>query len=640
MKLKKYIYSSIAAVTMLMAACSPDDIGLSAPNLQPEDLVEGIAFSVTVDEQNNVTLKSLLDKSYSCYWTHPNGRAQGNEVHFSIPFSGTYEVTFGVDTRGGIVYGAPYQFEVTTNNMDLLSDPLYEYLTGGVGSSKRWVPVDKDYGVGRCTAAVMYCNPDDVLNDGSGDKAIGINHMIPNWDPGFQDWLIPATSDYMKSYMEFKLDNVNGCTITEYQGETGTTTNGKFTLNVSDKNHPVLTFTDAFCMHNTGFDETCANYTTDIVITELTPYLLQLATMRTNSEGPWWIIWNFIAEDVQNGTVQIPTGEVEYVTPSTPVLPEIDDLVTKIFTTDINGVNFTGDAMTFLLSDEAAYDWLWYNGGNGNWESVVKGNYGSNWAPNWDADLAAEVELTLTKKSDGTFTYTLGEQTGQVTIEGSKIIFDQNVNIFTVEGDDRTVSLTGKEWQVFKCDPGSELVIGIPDGKDADGNVNAYAVANLIYKPVGGGQTGPINVPFNNDNRNNYIEAGSYFRCQLYNPWGGDTHAIDPADIKQKKNQKLNVTVRLSGFTFSQPAKMVLCCNRGEAQSWEPDCFDYDRAVTVNGDGVYTVSWTNDTGSTVNWSDFSSALTMTMQYVGYATLADESEEALKAACTIESVTIE
>ena len=126
-------------------------------------------------------------------WNHTNGRSQGNEVQIQIPFAGTYEVTFGVQTRGGIVYGEPYQFEITTNNMSLLADPLYAYLTGGVGSTKRWVPVDKDYGVGQCTAPVMYCNPDDVLNDGSGDTNIGINHMKPNWDPGFQSWLIHST---------------------------------------------------------------------------------------------------------------------------------------------------------------------------------------------------------------------------------------------------------------------------------------------------------------------------------------------------------------------------------------------------------------------------------------------------------------
>ena len=118
---------------------------------------------------------------------------------------------------------------------------------------------------------------------------------------------------------------------------------------------------------------------------------------------------------------------------------------------------------------------------------------------------------------------------------------------------------------------------------------------------------------------------------------GGGNDAFDPANVKLKKNQKINVTLRLSGFTFEQPAKMVLCCNRGEEQSWETDCYNYSRAITVNGDGVYTISWTNDTGSTVKWDDGTSALTMTMQYVGYATLADDD---YASHCTVESITIE
>ena len=640
MKINKILYSFMATAALLLTACSPDKYSLSKPDFESGDLVHGSAFSVTVDADNTVTLKSLLDDSYNCYWIQPNGRSQGNEVKFQLPFAGTYEVTFGVDTRGGVVYGAPYQFTITTNNMSLLEDPLYAYLTGGVGKSKKWVPVDKDYGVGQCTAPVMYCNPSDVLNDGSGSTDIGINHMKPNWDPGFQSWLIPEDSPYMDSYMVFSLDDVNGCSITEYRGEvgakgasTGTTLTGKWNLNLSDKNHPTLSFTDTYSMHNAGFDAVCDNYTTDIIITELTPYMLQVATMRTNSEGAWWIIWNFIAEDVQNGTVVIPSGEVNYLTPSTPVLPDIEDLTTKLFTTDINGVEFVGAEMTYQVSQDAAYDWLWWNGGSSAWESVIKDNYGSNWAPKWDEDLVAENELTLTKKGE----YTYGEQTGSYTITDSKIVFDNEVSFFTVTGDERTIEVKGKEWQVFKCDPGSEVVLGVADGKDANGNTNSYLVVNLTYKAVSGGQTGPVNVPFNNDNRNNYIEAGKYFRCQLYNPWGGDTHAIDPANVKLKKNQKINVTVKLSGFTFSQTAKMVLCCNRGSEQSWEPDCFGYARAIDVNSDGTYTVSWTNDTGSTVKWDDGASALTITMQYDGYATLPDED---YASHCTIESITIE
>ena len=635
MNIKKSLYWSVAGA-FLLAACTPDDHSLSMPDLQPADLVQGKAYTVDVDAQNTITLKSLLDKSYNCYWIHPNGRAQGNVATLALPFAGTYEVTFGVDTRGGVVYGAPYQFQINTNNMSLLEDPLYTYLTGGVGQSKKWVPVDKDYGVGSCTGPVMYCNPDDVLNDGSASTDIGINHMNPNWDPGFQSWLIPQDSPYMKSSMTFTLDDQNGCTVSVYRAEEDKTYNGKWNLLVEDKNHPTLSFTDAFALHNVGFDEVCANYTTNIVITQLTPYLLQLATMRTNSEGPWWIIWNYIAEDVQNGTVEIPSDEVELLNPATPSLPEIEGLEKKLFTTDINGVEFEGAEMTYQVSTDAAYDWMWWNGASSAWESVTKGNYGTNWAPKWDEDAVAENELTLTKK--GAWSY--GDKSGSYTIDGSKIIFDQEVSFFTVVGNERTIEVKGKEWQVFKCDPGSELVMGVPAEKDANGAVNTYLVAGFTYKEVGGGQTGPTVVPFIAENVNNYFEADKYFRCQLYNPWGGGGDAVDPANIKLKKNQKISVTVRLSGFTFSQPAKMVLCCNRGEEQSWETDCFNYSRAITVNGDGTYTVSWTNDTGSTVKWDDGTSALTITMQYLDYAALADTSDEGLKAACAVESITIE
>lgn len=648
MKLKNIINTCMVAAALLFAACSPDEYSLDKPDLQPEDLVAGVAFSVTVDETNTVTLKSLLPESYNCFWTQPNGRSQGNEVKIQLPFAGTYEVKFGVDTRGGIVYSEPYQFELTTNNMALLENPLYEYLTGGVGKSKTWVPVDKNYGVGNCTGPMMYCNPADVVNDGSGSTDIGINHMVPNWDPGFQSWLIPADNAFMDSYMTFSLSDVSGCTITEYRGEsgvkgssTGTTLNGKFNLNVSDKNHPKLSFTDTYLLHHVGADDMCENYTTDLFITELTPYFLQVATMRTNSEGSWWIIWNFIAKDVQDGKVTIPTDDPGYVNPAKPVLPEIDDLTTKIFTTDINGVSYQGEAMTFLASDEAAYDWMWWNGGTSAWESVVNGNYGSTWAPKWGDDIA-DMELTFAKKKDGTYTYTVGGQSGSLEIKDGKLVFDKVVTLFTVNGDERNVALTGKEWQVLKCDPGSELVIGVPDATDGDGNVNTYLVANLTYKAVGGGQTGPVAVPFDASKANNYIQEDKYFRCQIYNPWGDGNNAIDPANVKLKKNQKLNVTVKLSGFTFEKAAKMALCCNRGEEQGWEPDCFNYSRAITVNGDGSYTVSWTNDTGSTVKWDDAQSALTVTMQYTGYCSVAPgaDEEHPYAGACTIESITIE
>ena len=59
-----------------------------------------------------------------------------------------------------------------------------------------------------------------------------------------------------------------------------------------------------------------------------------------------------------------------------------------------------------------------------------------------------------------------------------------------------------------------------------------------------------------------------------------------------------------------------------------------------NGDGTYTLTWTNNTGATCNWGDGQSALIMTMQYAGYASLASTEAEDLKAACEIVSVTVQ
>lgn len=106
-------------------------------------------------------------------------------------------------------------------------------------------------------------------------------------------------SPYMTSSMTFSLDDTKGCSITETRGDDNATKTGKWNLNLSDKNHPKLSFTDTYLMHMQSLDDACDNYTTDLYITELSPYILQVATMRTNSEGAWWLVWNFVAEDVK-----------------------------------------------------------------------------------------------------------------------------------------------------------------------------------------------------------------------------------------------------------------------------------------------------------------------------------------------------
>ena len=46
------------------------------------------------------------------------------------------------------------------------------------------------------------------------------------------------------------------------------------------------------------------------------------------------------------------------------------------------------------------YKRQWWNGGSAAWESVVKGQYGSSWAPVADASIA-DYALVLSSTADG-----------------------------------------------------------------------------------------------------------------------------------------------------------------------------------------------------------------------------------------------
>jgi hypothetical protein len=641
MKLNKYIYGFVAALVLLFtASCSPDDYNIGNKDLTAADLVEGVAFSVTIDQStNSVTLKSMLDNSYQCFWVTPNGYSKGSEVTMALPFAGDYEVQFGVDTRGGVVYGDPYKFTLNGNNMELLKDMMYTYLTGGVGKTKKWVPVDKSYGVGQCSGPLMYLNPSDVLNDGSDITDLAFEKWAPNWDPGFQSWLIPADDPYMGSYMTFGLDNAKGCTLDEFRGEsgtntsaTGTTMSGKWNMNLSDAKHPTMTFTNTYSLHNKNFDEVCNNYTTNIKIIELTPYIMQLATMRTNSEGSWWLVWNFVAADVQSGDVKIPTNDV--LSAQAVRAPVVDDLSTSLFKIVTDDATYNSTSVTYLVNEDKPYGWYWWNGGVGSWETNT--TYNSTYAPKATSDISS-FALTLTKKSDGTYKYeeAASGKSGKFTISDNVITFDQSIPFVVAEGSQRTVTINTNQIYVVKADnDNNQFYFAVPDGKNSFGIVNQYLFANLEQKALGGSSVKTIKV--DNSKLNIYVEQNKYLRIELYNPWGSKDWPIDPSKIKIAAGGKMNISFKInSGVTWNKTPLAALCYN-WTGGDWEPNCFTNGQQATFNKDGVTTLTYTNTTGSKVT-AEGNSCITITIQLDGYGTLIGTAED---VSAEITSMTIE
>src|SRR6478609_666249 len=133
------IFSAVFLV-LLAFSCSPDEPSLGAVDVSSSELVEGIAFKIEHDATNPniVYLTSLMPSKYTPLWDHPQGRSQAKTVTLKIPFAGTYDVKFGIQTRGGIVYGEPVTFQVDALYADFISDQLWTLLSGGVGKEKTW----------------------------------------------------------------------------------------------------------------------------------------------------------------------------------------------------------------------------------------------------------------------------------------------------------------------------------------------------------------------------------------------------------------------------------------------------------------------------------------------------------------------
>lgn len=613
MKIKSLIYSLLACTLFFANACMPEEHSLGEVTYVSDDLVHDIAYKVTVDG-NTVTLQSLIDGAVAL-WETPQGRSQSSTMTIKLPFAGSYSVTFGLLTDAGPVYGAPYEFNVTENDFSMLSDEIWTNLAGGVESSRKWVPMNGAYGIGRCTGPLMYMSPTDVKNDGSGltEVLFGSDNWTANWDPGFQDWLIPASDPYMDSYMTFGLSATNGCTAEVFRNDAdgGTLMNGKFVLNVSNPKQPLLTFDGCYSLHNAGFDSVCDNYNTNLHILECTPYLLQIATMRTNSEGPWWLVWNFISAEAAADPSILPKEESGLLTTNPVVEPSYDDLATELFKIAGSSAYYQATSTTYLMNGDAPYDWMWWNAAAGSWESNgfdSADDYSKTWAPAFTG--ADDFEMVLsTTSTEGTFACDVAGVSTTFTISGNKLVFADEVTLLSASNDYTTVEIKGTEFTVMKVSADdAAVVLGVPAGTDETGTVNKYLCANLTIKPISV-DNGPIVVKFDATNLKPYFETNNkahQFRFDMFNPWATDNNIVEASQLKLKKNQKLIVKFKASGILWKEgvtTTKLVFCDNH-QVNVWGADAFAHESAMEVSTASTeFTFEYVNTSGATLSFDN-------------------------------------
>jgi len=460
MRINKYIYALLATLVMAwgLVACSPSDYELGNNNVSADDLVEGVAYSVTHDANNPniVYLESKLGSSMLPLWETPQGRYKVSKVTLKIAFPGEYEVKYGVETPAGIVYGNPSRFTIKDLCTDFITSEVWTMLAGGVGKSKTWVYDDGTYG---------FSSGELTYGDPSANPNFGFNSFTANWDPGKGH---TGEDTMWDSYMTFSLEGSAGYTF--YNSSTDTKQEGIFGLNESTY---VLSLTDADLMHPDSWSPRLLNWRQNLQIIELDENHLRVGYTRVpgNWGGEWLEVFNYVSKEYADNYVP-PIDQNPQ-----PTLPET-------WKEDISSLNKSPNTyreIKWVLTDEgdaAAYYDLYGKYVNGSQAASDNGSEMSF--------VLNSVEKSYTMKdADG------NEVSGEYFINDNGFLSFSNGLLTTTVGKAGAVFKTNEDKSLrvlsytMDGDEITDLVLGY-DLNDVHGNRYMYQAFRFVPKVIGG----------------------------------------------------------------------------------------------------------------------------------------------------------
>ena len=539
-----------------VSACMPEEYELGTVDVAAEDLVPGLAYTVTQDssDPNTIYLKNLMT-GYTPLWEHPQGRSQKNEITLKIAFKGTYTIKFGVETAGGYVYGEPYTLELTTDNLSYVDDPMWNTLTGGNGQSKTWkLDVAAD-GCKYYAGPLYFYGTDDwygnvnggqEATDYNGDGAVDSWNWAADW-AGNGSWLLGGTGAMDYGTMTFDLIDGAHVKVTRLNadGSVESEQNGTFLL---DTENYSLSMSDAGILHDPGRDAIVTQWGNARVL-QLTDDFLQLGVIRDNdpNEGPCLLVYNYISQNYWDN----PPAPEEPAKPSEPVLPEgWQDIVGTISQT----------AIEWKLSDQNPLDWCNLDGSRMNgWLSP---DQYADWLGTPDPAVYEGFSLTMDSADnsykavtpDGTEvegTYTLDEK-GVYT-------FDNGIPSFTVVGWASFATTAENQLRIMeivtKNGIVSEMWVGAKDPAKEE-YMGYHLVANV------GAGSGVVTPPAeakvlavdNSKLAVGDLEGNGNLRIEFYNEWGS-TKADPAVNIEDISfSQEMNISITLGGIKLKDGA--------------------------------------------------------------------------------------
>lgn len=599
-KIFKFFITSLM-VAIIFASCSPDKYEMSDPDVKSEDLVEGIAFKIEYDKTNPniVYLTNLMGSRYTPLWKHPQGRSQEQKVTLKMPFAGTYEVTFGVQTQGGLVYGETVTFEIEKFYPEFVNNELWTMISGGVGKSKTWY-LDLDANeVSRHFAGPLYFFTGtyswDNLHTPSGDNYLDADPW--NWkdaitplagDDGNSLWYWLADYPGNKwmcaaaDFGEMTFDLIGGANIHVDQQNYGLGShNGTYMLDV-DKH--TISFSDANPLYvSERTDEISA--ATQFRILYLSEDFMQIMIVPSGT------CLNYISKDYRDSW----TPPVQTEDPVPPIDGTANDVLT------------TTKSKAWTLSEIAPYDWTDLNGKLINNFSTQSSYISTGWAA-YKKDMIAATKFTFTASNEagGKFIFS---SYGNADVEGTYTLDSKN-DIDFGQTLSAVISETNFGWiSTAKLETTSENKLRLLKTKtDVFGTITDMWLAQrlttkdqyMVYHFILSTDNQDANKPgtiLSVDNSKiafGNLEGNGNLRIELYNEYG-NTKTDPPIDKSQFKfSDYMKVTFSIRGINLKAGAagayKAGISFADGDwsVQYWGGESGD----TTITGDGTYTVSFT------------------------------------------------
>jgi hypothetical protein len=271
------IFAVLLVTALFMVSCQEDAPEIGTP-LSADQINLEVSQPLSIDEGGNTVVLRNLTEGVIPMWDYGIGKSINQIDTVEYAFAGTYVIKRSAWSNGRLVPLPDATVEVTKVKPELVSDPMWTFLSGGADQEKTWVlDFDADGVSRKFDGPIFFIGADKLLVPNCVD---GVGSCW-QWFPGWQNWM-PGPADY--GTMTFNLKGGPFVTVDQKVITNSGVFNGTYMIDTKERS---ISFTGVTPL-NMGWDQVWAK----AYVYSITEDGMQLAFQKPNAQE--YEIYNYI----------------------------------------------------------------------------------------------------------------------------------------------------------------------------------------------------------------------------------------------------------------------------------------------------------------------------------------------------------